>query len=590
MAEHDKFSVNEVPTPSETSSRTLPTKEEELTPYDLKYWSRTGDTSEPSQCKNIYQMVECLERNKNVGLDAKVITVNRKNEKVLQRMNRETFIKSFIANEKRFMEGSFSTGGFGGVNAGLIGDDFIPLLGGPFNKQLYLFDMLDQTQQAFWAYNHDPIAHRFIHIIMDFVLGKGFRVDFSNPLHDAIWEAFCKVNNIEDQAQYFCKELSMYGESMWWWLPGNETEIAINRGKDFQPRKGTIPRIRVMDPSQFWDFITQPEDVNAVLAYQWVTPTQYQIYTGITSGKNAGKSVPGSKFIYQQIPAEQIIHTKINAVSNEKRGRSDMFSAMGYLKRLRDSVNYSVIAMQKAAAWSMDTTIEGNSDDIKAYISNQQNLGTIAPAGSEFVHTSKVKREYLSNNATSQGSEPSAFLWCLNMACAAFGIPASYLGTHLSGGQTRASAVVATEPVAKLFENRQQVLESTFRKIIDGLMQRNGIDDYEARFTWPEVITQDRSAKLKDIYLAETSEWISPKRAGNMASKELGQDDYDWESEKENIDAERSMEPPTPLTAPPVAPQGPGKSSSGSQPTNPIKKPSAVTSDQKKNIKAQSTQ
>lgn len=559
--------------------------------YDFRF--KPGDTSNAFKCKTIHEMVECLEKDPKVELEARVLHVNTKTkEKTIRRVKREAFISAFKTNERRFREDdSFgSDQGSSGANAGLIGDDFIPLLGGPFHKQLYLFDMLDQTQQAFWAYNHDPIAHRTIETIVAFVLGKGFRVDFKDPMHDALWEAFAKVNNMYDQTQNFCRESSMYGESMWWWLPNNETEININRDKNkFQIRKGFIPRIRVMDPSQFWDIITHPEDVNSVLAYQWVTPTQYQIYTHVNA---TGENVPGSKFIYQQIPADQIIHAKLNCVSNEKRGRSDLFPILGYLKRLRDTVNYSVIGMQKAAAWSMDTTIEGSQTDLDNYMSDQQALGTIPPAGSEFIHTSKIKREYLSNSATTSSGDPSAFIWCLNMIAAGTGIPISYYGTHLSGGQTRASAVVGTEPVSKLFENRQQFVENTIRKIIDGLMERNNISDYECKFTWPEIITQDRSQKLKDIYLAETAEWLSPKRAATMASKELGQDDYDFEQEREDIDKEKSMEAPTPLTAPPKAPDKPGANNvagkpatSGLQSPQPVQKASGMDSGEKRDIR-----
>lgn len=572
--------------------------------YENEFRFKPGDPSDPFKCKTIHEMVECLDKNPMVQLDARVIHQSRSTGKrEVRRMKREAFVGQFKANEKRFLE-NFDTGGsvsgsgnegYGGPNSGLVGDDYVPLLGGPFNKQLYLYDMLDQTQQAYWAYNHDPFARRIIHTILDFCLGKGYRVDFKDPHHGAIWDAFYKVNDMYTQSQYFCKEVSMYGESMWWWLPNNEVEINIQRDPSkFKIRRGIIPRIRVMDPSQFWDFITHPEDINSVIAYQWVTPTQWQLYTGVTTdGKNGqpGQSVPISKFIYQQIPAEDIIHAKLNNVSNEKRGRSDLFPVLGYLKRLRDTVNYSIIGMQKSAAWSLDTTIEGNMDDLTNYIASQQNLGTIPPAASEFVHTSKIKREYLSNSATSHGGEPSAFIWCLNMIAAASGIPISYFGSHLSGGQTRASAVVGTEPVAKLFENRQQFIENTIRKIIDGLMMKNGISDYEATFTWPEVITQDRSQKLKDILLAEQAKWFSPKRAGTMASKEFEQTEYVWENEIADINSEQAEAIPTapgPLSSPPTLPGAPtgGKpATSGLQPSKPVQKPSAMTSGEKKTIR-----
>ena len=85
-------------------------------------------------------------------------------------------------------------------------------------------------------------------------------------------------------------------------------------GRHVDPRpvgKGLIPRVRLIDPSTVWEILTPPEDINQPIAYQQVFPTQYQIYTGI----DKGGVVPSSKFIMQQIPAEEVLHFKINCVS-----------------------------------------------------------------------------------------------------------------------------------------------------------------------------------------------------------------------------------------------------------------------------------
>jgi hypothetical protein len=222
---------------------------------------------------------------------------------------------------------------------------------------------------------------------------------------------------------------------------------------------------------------------------------------------------------------------------------------LGYLKRLSDSVNYSIIGMQKATAWSMDTTVEGNQADLDAYAQSQAALGTIPQAGSEFVHTSKVKREYLGNVASSRGGHSPAFEWCFSQAAMALGIPVSYFGTHLSGGQTRASALVATEPVAKRFEIRQATYEKILLKIVKRVFAIYGINDAVAEITMPELLVQDRSAKFKDLALAEAQRWISKERAATIASKELQVSHYDYDTEKEQI--EEDAPPPAevnPLT------------------------------------------
>ena len=288
---------------------------------------------------------------------------------------------------------------------------------------------------------------------------------------------------------------------MFWWLPNNQTKIIYQLGpKDTYPT-GIIPRVRLLDPSNMVEIVTYPEDITRKLFYVWLTPTQYQIYTsGLGSLQNDSKEIqPTLKYIYQQIPADQIEHFRVNAVSNEKRGRSDLFPILTYLKRLRDSVNYSLAALQKVSAWSMDTTVDGAQSDIDAYVQSQQALGTIPDAASEFVHSKAVSRQYLGNSSAGGGMS-DAFLYALSLCCVGHGTPFNYLGTHLSGGSTRASAIVATEPVAKRIEKRREVTKRKLKTFWKRLMKECGLPPIQCNIILPEIITQDRSQKLQDLF------------------------------------------------------------------------------------------
>lgn len=516
-----------------------------------------------------------------VEIEGKVLAYNAKEKSVgLKKINTKTFVESFKKNGNRKFKEAFDTFAVGSDPLGAaVGDDFVPVLGGPFYKQLYLYDYLRMNQLAFHAYNHDPMAHFIVHCTRDFVLGRGFRVDSKDPDALAIWRAFEKVNDFAAMMDSACLEIGLYGEIMLWWLPDNATKIIQNPVAGQKIPKGLIPRVRLIDPSVIWEIVTEPTDITKVLFYQWSSPTQYQIYTG----KDDGVQIPSAKFIFQQIPGDQIMHHKVNCVSNEKRGRSDLFPILGYLKRLRDSVEYAVIGMQKNSAWSIDTTIEGDASDIDQYFSDQQSLGTIPPAGSEFIHTAKVKREYLGNGGGGGKAGAEAFEWCMNMIAAGVSIPVNYFGTHISGGGTRASALVATEPVAKKFEMRQAMMEKVIQKIWDRVMDWAGMDGAECEITFPEVIVQDRSAKLKDLALAEEMEWVTKERAAIIAAKELSISDFNYKEEQEEISAQGPLPlaPPlagiAPLTAKPAAPGAGGNPEDTS-------KPSAVTSKDKKGI------
>lgn len=511
-----------------------------------------ADISNPLEVHTVAEMIECVRKNPKIEIDARVLGVTS-NGRGFRRMNRDQFMEAMQRRDsKKFREsidGFANDSGFD--RGGVVGSgDFTPLLGGPFFKQLYQRDYLRMHSAAFYAFHHDPVAKGVTNIFKDFTLGRGYTINSSNTKAMIIWKAFEAANELDTLLDFLADELTTYGEVMLWFLPSLQSSIVFNPRPGETVPRGLIPRVRLIDPSAIVEVVTQPEDVSRVLFYQWLAPTQYQNWTD-------GKA-PVSKFIFQQIPGDQVEHLRLNSVSNEKRGRSDFFPALGYMKRLRDTVDYSVITMQKNAAWAIDTEIDGSQEDIDGYIDSQRALGTIAPAGSEFVHSSAVKRTYLNNASTSSGLNDTPFAWCLSMVSVSTGIPVSYLGTHLSGGTTKASALVATEPVAKRFEKRRALYEKVIRKMWDRLMKQFGIHA-ECEVTFPELITQDRTAKLRDIDLAEVKGIISRERAAEMTAKELDITNYNFQAEQEKIQKEQSAFAPTPgqlspLTAPPAAP------------------------------------
>lgn len=512
-----------------------------------------ADISNFDEVHTTAEMVACLEKNPKIELDAKVIG-RGKNGKVLTEFSREEFIKvfkeSFKEDQSQKLKESFT--GFDNDSSAYgerVGDDFTPLLGGPFYKNMYFYqDYIRMHAQAFYAWTRDPIAKSFINITRDFTLGRGYKVECKdNKAALALWRAFEKANDLENQVSIAALELSIYGELMWYWLPNHDANINFSKMPD-DAKKAFIPRVRLIDPSTCVEIITYPEDINRPLAYVLLYPTQYQIYGNVDHLK---KVMPTSKFIYRQVPSELIDHIKINVTSGEKRGRSDLMPALGYLKRLRDSVDYSLIALQKQSAWAIDTTVEGSSDDVDAYVDSQTAMKTIAPAGSEFVHTAAVKREFLSN-AAGKGSNSDAFSWCLSMACSAVQIPVNYLGTHLSGGQTRASALVATEPVAKKFEIRQIAYERMIKSMWSRVMKWGGLGDVECEVIFPDIMTQDRSQKLKDLALAQTQKWLGEKTVATIAAKELGIDHFNFEDEKATMAKDLPLA--SPLTTPAQSP------------------------------------
>lgn len=575
-----------------------------LPEYEKEFlFESNGVPTDPKKVRTTAELIAYLDHNKDASLDAHIMCLEKETGRAfVAPISKAKLKETFKENNKltstaKFREAydSFARDtDMSSVGTHTVGNDFIPLLGGPFYKQLYYYnDYLQAHGQAFYAFHHDPIARCIVNVTRQFVLGRGFRIDViskdedQEKLGQVVWDAFSETNDINRMMEHLCDELCVYGEDMIWWLPDNETKIQYNLRPGQEAPKGIIPRVRLIDPSNFIEIVTFPEDITRVLYYVWLTPTQYQIYTGA----DGGNVVPSTKFIYRHIPADQLMHVKVNCMSNEKRGRSDLYPIFGYLKRLRDTVNYAIIGEQKNAAWGIDTTVEGDQADIDNYIASQD---VIAPAGSEFVHTAAVKREYLANTGSGKAAS-NTFDWCLSMIASGAGIPIQYLNVHLSGGSTKASSLVATEPVAKKFEERQLVIERVLKQMATRLFKKFGITA-EIEVSFPEIATQDRSTKLKDLVLGDQAEYITHERAAEIYAKEMGITEYDYETEmakrkQENADGEDLLSPLNPLTQPgqPIAQKGPQQPAQGPQQSDPKKflsptqaKPRGVTADDRK--------
>lgn len=592
--------------------------------YEFNSSFRPWDGEDPLGIHTTSEMLQYLRENRHVELDARVIAMRKRSDGSIvarpKKISKANFVEAFnkdIGRSVKLREdfgGGLGSGFFspnGSMGSTVVGQDFTPLLGGPFYKNLYFYqDYIRMHAEAFFAKNNDPFGSAIIGITRDFVIGTGYEMqcdqtDKAGKIAMAVWKSFEEANDLQEQLDLACTEQSTYGEIMFWKLPGNQANITYRLGPGDTRPIGMIPRVRLIDPSNIVEIVTYPEDITRPLFYVWLQPTQYQIYNGGLPGgagnqTNSGSGVapiqPSLKFIYRQIPANEMLHFKINCMSNEKRGRSDLFPIFNYLKRLRDAVDYAMISLEKVSAWSIDTTIEGDQTDIDAYITDQGQLGTIPPPGSEFIHSKGIQRQYLGNQHS--GAHTSdAFQWCLSMISAGSGIPTNWFGTHLSGGSTRASALVATEPAVKKMEKRREKMKQILRALWKYCMDEAGLPDVSCNVVFPELISQDRDAKLKSLLLCEQARWFKPERAATIAAKEMGATDYSYSEELKDIE-QQLPEIPMPLADPGAlnpptsmdpAQSGPGAQGGGNEGFGKAAAMRGVSSEDKVQVKAEDT-
>lgn len=464
-------------------------------------------------------------------VDAKLLITNREGETEMLHLKEATATnikekcEQGIAKLKESMKedsGDFFTMGGTVPTLGMeVTQEYLPLMGGPFYKQLYLYDYLDMHRKCFEAVNHNPVARNIVHLMTNFTLGRGVVGTCKSDAIQLEWDRFYKKNKIGQRIKQACNDLSIYGEVM--------IRCIDN------PLTGTL-FIREIDPSTVWEIVTAPDDIESVYYYHQQYPTAYQIYTP--------PEIPITEYIIRQIPASEMIHKKINVVSNEKRGRSDLFPVLGWLKRLKDYFTAKVIKAQIENNFVQKIKLKGNDADVSSFKSYLENTGLPNPGG-VWIENEAFELEYM-QATTSSNAQDEVGSMLLTMIATGVGIPKEYLGLGDRG--TRATALVASEPSVKKFQDRQAVIEELLIEIYDrwlkGQMAQGKFtdvqeDDREIEFSFPEIAIEDRTAKLKDLALAESMEWISKQTAGAIAGKELSITTYDYDYEQEQVKLEK---------------------------------------------------
>lgn len=446
----------------------------------------------------------------------------------------------------------------GGGVAGPPNNEFIPLLGGPFSKQLYLTDYLDMQAKCFWVKNHHPLGKAIVRTLRNYVIGKGITLMFKNPQCQQSWDDFVERVDFHMLLRSDAETLIWGGEIM--------TQKLKVAGR---------PSLAQIDPSTVWEVVTDPIDITNVLYYHQQYPTQWQMIY-----KANDKS---TEYVINDIPADQVIHVKENVTPGEKRGRSDLYSVLSWLKRIRDFLNAKVTKAQIEESWALDMEVDGSQADVDRIAADNQ-VNRVPPAGAIRVHNKDVQYKYLQPTASSTSGKDDVAEQLLVVVAVGAGVSPEWVGAGAGAGATRATAIVKQSPANRNIEDKQRVLETYIRQVakfvietdmgnknihpqqtrpasvgkakqllmkrdwknlmkeigrlaILGNVDEETDDSFEVIF--PEIATEDRSAKIGDIMKGEVARYIKHERAATMYAKEMNITQFDYDEEQKDIQAEK---------------------------------------------------
>lgn len=439
---------------------------------------------------------------------------------------------------------------------GIVGppnSEFIPLMGGPFSKQLYLYDFLDMQAKCFWSKNHDPFAKAIITMKRAYTIGKGVKLMFKNASCQQAWDDFEKRAKFSEKLRNDVETLIWGGEIM-------TEKIKIGRK----------PSIAQKDTSTCWEVVTDPATPDIPIYFHFQFPTQWQLIY------KAGDV--SSEYIINDVPADRMIHVKVNVTPGEKRGRSDLYPILPWMKRYRDYTNAKVVKAQMEESWALDISVDGNAGDVETIAAAQQ-VNRIPPAGSARVHNKDIEYNILQPSSSSTSGRDNVGDQIKTVIAIGGGIAPEWLGDSAAGA-TKVTARAKEGPAEANIQDRQAVVEGYVRQVAEyvldedpdlpkmqvrpaslskakaallkrdwkalvkeslalaagGLIEEPIDKSFEVIF--PEADTNDRTAKIADIMSAERMGHVSHERAMTMVAKELGITDFDAMEEQEQIQAE----------------------------------------------------
>lgn len=428
--------------------------------------------------------------------------------------------------------------GFLGTDSGTPFDtnqytEYVPLTGGPFFRQLYIYDFLKQIAYAFEAQNHNPVARAIINILVFYAFGRRFEVRVKDEKKKRAWEEYDRSHKIvRNFCRFWAKEIEIYG--------------------DFFFNKDTFQSI---DPSTVWDIITEPDNIDNEFYLYQSYPTQYQMFTGLrVPGAPGAEKQKGSAYIVRQIPMNRVIHLKKNCVSNEKRGRSSLFTILGWLKRIKDLYNAQVIREWLYSSFIWDVTVKGSAADVQSFANQFPNMPN---PGSPYFHNEAVTLSPMAAMATSSGSGRSTVgADLMGFIAVAVQIPKEFLNVVSQGGGSRVQALTAAEPFTKMIEDIQSTGEEFLTDIFKSCMEDAGLEyeDGDVEFLFPSVTKDTTTETIKNIQVGESQGWLAKRTAAEMFAKEMNISSYDFEEEQGTIkdDQEEGFD----LSGEPMAPAG----------------------------------
>ncbi|HEX9746575.1 MAG TPA: phage portal protein [bacterium] len=381
-------------------------------------------------------------------------------------------------------------------------------------------------KRAYHAWCTNPLAGQIVNLTTWFVMGKGLGFTAADSRVQKILSEFWNhpANDMASLQHWMSNELQIYGEIF--------IRFFVN------PIDGSI-QIALIDPLEIIDIATDQEDVRKPVAYlrefrKPETPEE-KIKTFVKS-ENYYEATLNDGMAREVIDAGEILHVKVNNVSNAIRGISELYRILPWLdaydRWLKDrmAINRArgtFAFLRKVPAHPEKASGPFNTDSSGKYI-------TPKPGSILVVHESE-EWEVLSPQVGSDDAKEDGRAIKL-MIAAGSGIFEHYFGDPSTGNLATTRSMEL--PMTKKFEDRQRLFENVFKtifaKVIDSAISKRTISgkaDRNVEVNFPPIVPDDVE-QLTRVLIDQVNSGIISRDSARRMIPWIGNPDKEVEAIK----------------------------------------------------------
>jgi len=345
------------------------------------------------------------------------------------------------------------------------------------------YDHYTMLEKAFFAYHTDLFARAIVRNLSKFVLGKGpiIKALDKNKVVQECWDTFVEENRWSLREKEMVMRVFRDGEVFMRKYPDTRTGMLrlrfLRADRIRTPlRAGSVPGLSL-------GIQTDPDDIENVLFY----------YLCDAKGE-----------LRARIPADEIIHIKILADSDMKRGISFLLTAMPMIKKYLGWLEDRIVLNKIRSAIALVRKVEGTKATVDSIRSNYQSETVSAdrnkqkafPRGTVLTATKGLSYDMLSPNINAQDVKDDGRAMLLAVA-AGCGMPEMILTADYSNANY-SSSMVAQNPFVREVEDWQDFFsyyyKTIFREVVETAIQYGKVPEGVSKkcsIEWPPLILAD---------------------------------------------------------------------------------------------------